>query len=53
MAIFKIKLSRMWIRDKTKAKTKLDTDKLKDPEAIKTCQKIISNLLENNSKDSN
>jgi len=53
MANFKIKLSRRWIRDKTKTRPRLDTDKLRDPEAIKTYQKTISNILHNNSNEAN
>lgn len=53
MANFKIKLSRIWIRDKTKARSRLDTGELKDPEAIKTYHKTRSNLLDNNLNGSN
>lgn len=48
MANFKTKLLRVQIRNKTKAKTRLDAKKLKNPEVIKIYQKTISNLLDNN-----
>jgi len=55
MANLKTKLSRSWIRNKTKTKARprLDTNKIKDPEIIKTYQNTISNLLYNNSSVSN
>lgn len=55
MSNLKTKLSRKWIRDKTKTKTRprLDTNKFKDPEIIKTYQWTISNILYNNSSGSN
>jgi len=53
IANFKTKLSRVWIRDKTKAKTMLDTEKLNDPEIIKIFQNTISIYLDNNKNDSN
>lgn len=39
----------MWIRNKTKARPRLDMDKLKDPKTIKIYQETISNLLDNKS----
>ncbi|KAL4132834.1 hypothetical protein QTP88_009923 [Uroleucon formosanum] len=39
--------------DKTKTRPRLDTNKFKDPEIIKTYQNTISNLLYNNSSGSN
>lgn len=53
MANLKTKLSQRWIRDKTKTRPRLDTNKFKDPEIIKTYQNTISNLLYNNSSGSN
>lgn len=52
MANLKTKLSRRWIRDKTKTRPRLDTNKFKDPEIIKTYQNTISNLLYCNSNGS-
>lgn len=53
MANLKTKLSRGWNRNKTKTKTRLATDKLKDSEAIKIYYKTTSNLLDNNTNCSN
>lgn len=43
MTNFKTKLSRVWIIGKTKIISRLDADKLTDPEAV-----ITYNILENN-----